>query len=216
MIFLFLLIPFLSLNASIVDILDYSAFPPFDGKPRIYIIGDSISQGYAHQLDRKLNHYQVIHSPGNALDSVYGATHIESWASLSNEWEACILNHGVHDITEVKKIPPFRYVRNISYEMEALKKNCKRRMFVTTTMIPKNTIGIKNSDAILYNSHVLNLLKKVDDIKICDLYQKSLEIPFFYKNALEENNVHFTVWGDERLAEYILDCLKREFADLFE
>lgn len=216
MLYSLLFILLASLNASSETVKEYEVMPLFNGKPRILVIGDSISLGHTPYLEEKLTDYQVIHSPGNAMSSAYGATHIEKWASSSDTWEICLLNHGLHDIFDGKKTPHLDYLKHIGHELNVLAKNCKRRMFLTSTVVPRNTIGRKNEDVVIYNTIIKSFLETFPEVKICDLYQKSETIPYLYKNAEQQNNVHFTVWGDERLATYILQCMKHDFPEMFQ
>lgn len=198
------------LSASTVAEKDYLTFPPLIDKPRILVVGDSISIGYTPYLEEKLKQYQVIHSPGNALNSGYGATNIKNWVNYSEKWELCILNHGLHDIVEDKKVSYDNYQSNIAYEFKILATKCRRSMFITSTMVQPKSPGRSNADVIAYNSKIQSFLMR-GRVKTCDLYQRSAEIPELYKNADQKNDVHFIPKGYESLADYILGCIRLNF-----
>jgi len=178
------------------------------GKARVLVIGDSISIGYTPYLEQKLSRAAIIHSPGNAGNSVNGVEKIQKWVDVRPGWEFCLVNHGLHDIFEIDQVPLEKYVTNLGYIFKALERKCGSVMFLTSTMVPPKTSDRKNSNVILYNAAIKHFIEKKKKVKLCDLYQKSVEIPDLYRNADKQNDVHFSPKGYEELANFIIGCIR--------
>lgn len=70
-------------------------------KPKILIVGDSISLGYTPFVQKNLkNIADVSHNQGNARDTGTGLENIEAWIA-NNKWDIIQFNWGLWDLSYI-------------------------------------------------------------------------------------------------------------------
>lgn len=193
-------------------------------KPKILIIGDSISIGYTpfvkkHFADRAI----VLHNQGNAQHTGTGLEKVREW--VSNEdwdiiqfnwglWDLCYRNpesnnQGNRDKTNGKiTFSVADYEANLDSLVTILKEISDAKLiFVTTTCVPENEVGRFTGDVAKYNKAAKRVMKK-HGIPVNDIYKAS--IPIHKKLGLGDDNVHYTPEGYEQLGKLISDYLSKK------
>ncbi|HEX5552003.1 MAG TPA: SGNH/GDSL hydrolase family protein [Chitinophagaceae bacterium] len=192
-------------------------------KPKILIIGDSISIGYFPYVKEALSNVAILeHNPGNGKYTRNGLTKIHQW--LGNEqWDVIQFNWGLWDLayrqpTAKNKLAlnktdgrvtatPAEYARNLDSLVQILKDTHARLIFVTTSYVPEKEPGRYSKDVKRYND-IAKRIMKANGVAINDVYAKSKMIHKKYGRG--DRNVHYTKVGYQRLAEYITGFLKKE------
>lgn len=191
-------------------------------KPKILIIGDSISIGYtpfveAHFSDRAI----VTHNVGNAQHTGTGLMNIDTW--LGNEtWDIIQFNWGMWDLCyrhpdskeygnrdKINGKPEFtvhEYASNLDSIVSIIKKKTKAKLiFVTTTYVPENEPGRIENDVQIYNQAAIKVMKK-HSVLVNDIYKPSILIHKTFGEG--SNNVHYKNKGYEKLGKLIIDFLE--------
>ena len=193
-------------------------------RPRVLIIGDSISMGYTPFVRKTLAaQAEVLHNKGNAQHSRYGLSKLDEWLGDVN-WEVILFNHGLHDLKYVDdrgknvnreedghiQIPLEDYAKNLEAIVLRLKKTKAHLLFATTTPYPDEGLRPlrKPGYAERYNEAALRVMRK-HGIEVCDLHGHVLPHLERYQ---QPRNVHFTKEGSaflgEKAAGMIAEALK--------
>lgn len=193
-------------------------------KPKILIIGDSISIGYTPFVKEALSSkFEVFHNPGNAQNTGTGLENIDKWIG-NEDWDIIQFNWGLWDLCY--RHPDSKYHGNrdkingkITFSVEDYKANLDsiikiiktktkaKLVFVTTSYVPKNEVGRFQDDAIRYNEAAKEIMKK-NNIPINDIYAKSKKIHKQY--GLGSDNVHFKPEGYKELSKLIVSFIENE------
>ncbi|MEM6378562.1 MAG: SGNH/GDSL hydrolase family protein [Bacteroidota bacterium] len=191
-------------------------------KPKILIIGDSISIGYTPFVKQQLmDKAAVFHNPGNAQHSGTGVKKIEEWIG-SEVWDIIQFNWGLWDLCyrhPDSKVQGNRdkvngtltysiedYAQNLDTIVTTLKAKTKAKLiFITTTYVPENEAGRFQEDAFKYNEAAKAVMEK-HDITINDIFTQSKDIHL--KEGKGRDDVHFTEAGYEALGVVIANFLK--------
>ncbi|MET2985749.1 SGNH/GDSL hydrolase family protein [Aureibaculum conchae] len=193
-------------------------------KPKILIIGDSISIGYTpfvkeHFGDRAM----ISHNPGNAQHTGTGLEKITEWIG-AEQWDIIQFNWGLWDLCyrhPDSKVQGNRdkvngqltysvvdYTANLDSIVSTLKKKTKAKLiFVTTSYVPENEAGRFKSDAIKYNNAAKSIMKK-HSIIVNDIYEQSKQIHKEFGKG--SDNVHYTKEGYQKLGKLVTDFLETE------
>ena len=193
-------------------------------KPRILIIGDSISIGYTPFVKEDLaNKADVFHNPGNAQHTGTGLKKIDEW--IGNEkWDIIQFNWGLWDLCyrhPDSKVNGKRdkengiitytideYASNLDSIVTILKTKTEAKLiFVTTTYVPQNEAGRFKNDAIRYNDAAKKIMKK-HSVIVNDIYEQSISIHQIFGKGLDD--VHYANQGYEKLGELVTKFLKTE------
>lgn len=212
----------------ITTILVVSLSSYIQDKPRILIIGDSISIGYTPFVKENLaSKAAVFHNPGNAQHTGTGLKKIEEWIG-SEKWDIIQFNWGLWDLCyrhPDSKVQGNRdkengeitytideYASNLDSIVTILKTKTEAKLiFVTTTYVPENEAGRFKNDAIKYNDAAKKIMKKYSII-VNDMYEKSIPIHKKYGKGLDD--VHYSNQGYEKLSELVTNFLKTEIKSL--
>ena len=153
-------------------------------KANVFLIGDSIRQGYCATVKEKLsNKAKVFYISDNCRNTQYLITNLNTWSNMFDNPELVNIvqfNCGHWDIahwsdSELSLTSEAEYSKNIKIIIKLIKKlfvNAKIVFATTTTMNPNGSIGINprtNSEIITYN----RIAKTVADeygVIINDLY----------------------------------------------
>lgn len=193
-------------------------------KPKVLIIGDSISLGYTPFVKEKLNdNATIIHNPGNAQHTGYGLENIEKWIQ-QDDYDIIQFNWGLWDLCyrhPDSKVQGNRdkingkltftldeYRDNLEKIVKILKdKTDAKLIFVTTSYVPLKEAGRFEKDAPEYNKVAKQVMKKYS-IQVNDIYKKSKTIHGKY--GLGNDDVHYQEKGYEELSELITSFLNKE------
>ena len=197
-------------------------------KPRILIIGDSISIGYTPFVKEGLvNNAEVFHNPGNAQHTGTGLKNIDEWIG-KEKWDIIQFNWGLWDLCyrhSDSKVQGNRDKENgkITYTIDEYSANLDsivtmlqskteaRLIFVTTTYVPENEAGRYNSDAIKYNDAAKKIMNK-HSIIVNDIYDQSISI--HQKFGKGSDDVHYSNQGYKELGELVADFLDTEIESM--
>lgn len=193
-------------------------------KPKILIIGDSISMGYTPFVKEKLaQKAAVFHNEGNAQHTGTGLKKITEWVG-DEDWDIIQFNWGLWDLCyrhpDAKvygnrdKIngkvffPVEEYASNLDSLVTTLKKLSNAELiFVTTSYVPEGEAGRFSEDAIRYNAAAKEVMKK-HGVVVNDIFEQSKEIHSEHNRA--PNDVHYTETGSEKLGELIAVFLEKK------
>ena len=196
------------------------------GKPKVLIIGDSISIGYFPFVKEALkDKADLVHNPGNAQATQKGLKELDTWLS-AEKWDIIQFNWGLWDLAyrnpeskiqgnrdkvngKVTSTPEV-YRRNLETLVARLEKTGAKLIFVTTTYVPAEDEGRFAGDAVKYNSIALEVMKK-HNIPMNDLYATSVGVHAKY--GLGANNVHYSAEGYQVLSKQIVKGLEAEIAN---
>lgn len=193
-------------------------------KPRILIIGDSISLGYTPFVKEYLSEQAMVtHNPGNAQHTGTGLAKIEEW--LGDEtWDIIQFNWGLWDLcyrhpdSEVQgsrdkvngtiTYTVDKYAANLDSLVSVLREETDAKLiFVTTTYVPENEAGRFADDAIAYNDAARAIMEK-HSVTINDIYDASISIHHEFGKGSDD--VHYVREGYEKLGVLVADVLRKE------
>lgn len=193
-------------------------------KPRVLIIGDSISIGYTPFVEEHFGEKAIVeHNPGNAQHTGTGLKNIKAWIGDGN-WDVVQFNWGLWDLcyrhSDSKvygnrdkvngKItyPEEVYEANLDSLVTAIKQSTDAKLiFVTTTYVPSEEPGRNSDDVMKYNDAAKRVMRK-HNVMVNDIYERS--IPIHTQFGMGNNDVHYTSDGYEQLSKHIIDCLSKE------
>lgn len=182
------------------------------GRPRVLLIGDSISMGYTLRVRELLAGQANVHRPQeNSADSANGLRKLDTWLG-DGKWDVIHFNFGLHDLkyvddkgalTAVEKgkvvAPPEQYEQNVRALVARLKQTGATLIAVTTTPVPAKSNGRHEGSEAAYNAVVAKVAQEAA-IEINDLHA------FVAKHADAQqlpNNVHFSPKGYDQLATVV-------------
>ena len=195
-------------------------------KPKILIVGDSISLGYTPYVREDLQGIaEVYHNRCNAQHTGTGLDSIETWLG-TKDWDIIQFNWGLWDLCY--RHPDSKTQGNrdkvhgtITYELEDYGKNLDsivqwmkaksdaKLIFVTTTYVPEDEAGRYQEDAIRYNQLAKRIMEE-NGVVINDIYEASRRIHRHY--GKDSGDVHYLPEGYRALAKEITDFLKGEMS----
>mgnify|MGYP003666141565 CR=1 FL=1 len=193
-------------------------------KPKILIIGDSISIGYTPFVEKHFSKDAIIrHNPGNAQHTGTGLENISKWIG-DGDWDVIQFNWGLWDLCyrhPDSKVQGNRDKINgkITYDIETYKSNLDsivtilqkktnaKLIFVTTTYVPENEPGRFQDDVLKYNEAAKAIMKK-HSVIVNDIYGQSVAIHKKYGKG--STDVHYTSKGYKKLGKLISSFLEKE------
>ncbi len=191
-------------------------------KPRILIIGDSISLGYTPYVKEYFKEMAiVVHNPGNAGHTGMGLENVRKWVG-DEDWDMIQFNWGLWDLCY--RHPDSKLYGNrdkvngkITYTIDEYRANLDsivillksltdaELIFVCTTYVPEEEGGRYKNDAQRYNRVAKEVMKK-HGVQVNDIYKESRAI--HKKYGVGSEDVHYTDQGNEQLSRFIIDYLK--------
>lgn len=175
------------------------------GRPRVLLIGDSISVGYTEPVRQLLaGKYTVHRIPENGGTTANGVAKIEKWLG-EGPWSVIHFNFGLHDLrimeTGKHQVALDDYESNLRKLVARLKQTGARLIWAATTPVPDAKVSPPrvSSDVIEYNAAAKRVMEE-NGVPIDDLY--SLALPQLAK-IQRPANVHFTPEGSEVLARQV-------------
>ncbi len=206
------------LIAAILIVIFLSAYQT--AKPRILILGDSISIGYfPYVKDVLIDDATLVHNPGNAQHTGTGLEKLDFWLG-EEKWNVIQFNWGLWDLCyrwadskeqgsrdKVKgkiTFTPEEYETQLDSLARMLKATESKLIFITTSYVPEGEAGRFAEDAIVYNDIAKKVMAKYS-IQVNDIYESSKRIHALYATA--PSNVHYTEEGYKNLSELIIPPL---------
>jgi hypothetical protein len=197
-------------------------------KPRVLILGDSISIGYTPVVQKTLAQEMTVLRPmrgekaENCSSTTVGVENLDRWLAIDGgKWNIIHFNWGLHDLKHMKADgktvsdqagdPPLNavaeYEKNLRTIVAKLKTTGARLIFATTTPVPDAPMKVyrKNSNVILYNEAALRVMKD-NDITVNDLY--TFALPQLKDIQIQPANVHFTPEGSGVLGTEVVKAIR--------
>ncbi len=189
-----------------------------DQRPRVIIIGDSISSGYTPAVKRMLHDKAYIHRPrGNHQLTTFALKNYDKWIA-GKDWDVIHFNWGLHDVKYIdemgQRIEPAmgkiqitieQYQKNLQQLVIKLKETGAQLIFATTTPVPPGAFGRIAGDAARYNTVAIKIMKN-QNITVNDLYTVALQR---LDQIQRPANVHFTKTGSEFLATKVAEKIRQ-------
>ncbi len=185
-------------------------------RPRVLIIGDSISLGYTpHVIELLKGDVDVRHNPGNAQHSGTGLKKIDGWLG-DTDWDVIHFNWGLWDLcyrnpklkTQGRRdkvngtvtLSVEQYEQNIEKLVARMAKTDAVLIWGSTTVVPEKEAGRIVGDDLKYNAAATKVMKKYG-VQINDLNALSRTFPPELFTA--PGNVHFKPDGSKKLADQV-------------
>ncbi|MEM7457282.1 MAG: sialate O-acetylesterase [Planctomycetota bacterium] len=209
------------LGAAMVDLIH-------GDKPRVLILGDSISIGYTRHVRRLLADDAIVIRPTLNLDGAEncegtkkGIDHIERWLELDGgDWDVIHFNFGLHDMKHVdpetgrnsndpahpEQSPPDRYREQLEEIVSKLKATGAELIFATTTPVPEGGVRPFRDPQMIarYNEIALEIMA-ANEVSVNDL--NGLVLPQM-DSLMRPVDVHFTPEGSTTLAAQVAEKIK--------
>lgn len=158
-------------------------------KPKVLIIGDSISLEYTPYVRKALDSKAVVaHSAGNLQDSNNGVRNLRRWIG-SGKWDVISFNFGLWDIcyrqpgsiTKDKvngsiAVPLDQYERNLDLIASQLKAIGANVIFQSITVVPQQDPCRNSVDVEKYNQTAAKVMRRLG-IPVNDLQVVSERAP---------------------------------------
>ena len=195
-------------------------------KPRILIIGDSISLGYMDALEELAgDRWDIHHNPGNARYARYGLNHIHDWIG-DDRWDVIHFNWGLWDlcyrhpdsksqgkrdkINGVLTTTLDDYRVQLERLAKILRRSRARLVWANTTPVPDGEAGRFAGDEIKYNRVATGVMREFG-IQINDLH--GFISPRFDSLTRAPGDVHFNDEGSRLLAEKVVVAIESSLND---
>ena len=197
-------------------------------KPRVLLLGDSISIGYTPLVQEMLrNDAEVLRptrpngQPENCSGTTYGVAELDRWLAIGGgNWDVIHFNFGLHDLKRQNPAtgtasnspadPPQAdletYRRHLSDITQRLKATGATVVFATTTPVPGGPLSPHRdpNDVRRYNAAALEIMR-THGVAIDDLYTFAADR---LENIQRPANVHFTQAGSKQLAEQVVASVR--------
>lgn len=183
-------------------------------KPKVLIIGDSISLGYTPYVQEILqDEATVVHHKGNAQYTGNGLLKIDKWLG-DDHWDVIHVNFGLWDLYGWQYMDTLRtpetYGANLDVLITRLEQTGAEIIWATTTPVcpgPERTCNlvIDKKTEKRFRRAALKVMRK-HSIEVNDLY-KCIH-PFMNDHSLGKNNVHFTKNGYRILAAQVSESIQ--------
>ncbi len=183
-------------------------------KPRVLLIGDSISMGYTEPTQKLLkNKAEVERIPENGGPTIRGLEYMSAWLG-DGAWDIIHFNFGLHDLAIMEdgkhQVPIEEYEPNLRELVKQLQATGARLIWASTTPVPPPegdvTLSRGDEDAIAYNAVAKQIMDE-NGITINDLYAKALPRLAELQQPVD---VHFTEHGSEVLGEWVAASIEAE------
>ncbi|HIB68533.1 MAG TPA: SGNH/GDSL hydrolase family protein [Phycisphaerales bacterium] len=198
-------------------------------KPRVLILGDSISIGYTPYVQKMMEGEAVVLRPmradnkraENCSGTTYGVQNVDRWLKIDGgDWDVIHFNWGLHDMKredpktkKASRNPEHprqadveTYEKQLRAIVEKLKQSDAKLIFCNTTPVPTGVSPHRDTtDPAKYNAAAAKIMKE-NGIAINDLYT-------FANSRLDDiqrpNNVHFTPEGSKALATEVVKSIRK-------
>lgn len=188
-------------------------------RPKVLIIGDSISIGYTDKVAQLLREKADVERPmreegkaQNCGPTSKGISDLDLWLG-DTEWDVIHFNWGLHDlcyrhpdstatghrdkVNGKITVEPEQYEANLRKLVARLKATGAALVWATTTPVPEGTLGRFVGDEVTYNAIAAKVMAE-NSILIDDLYAyMQPEVEAYWQGP---GNVHFTDEGSDYLA----------------
>jgi lysophospholipase L1-like esterase len=215
-----------AITATLILARQAQAADPPAARPKVLLLGDSISLGYTEHVRTALQDKADVSRPGeNCQHTGHGLKRIKTWLG-TEKWDVIHFNWGIWDthmlddkgtpIRDEARFPgklhirhtPEQYRENLTTLVEILEGTGAKLVWASTTPIMYRS-GERFEDIPKYNAIAAELMR-ARGIAINDLY--ALVLPSA-KQWQTGDRVHFTKTGSEKLAAQVSESILAALAD---
>jgi lysophospholipase L1-like esterase len=170
------------------------------GRPRVLLIGDSVSRGYTQAVRKALAGRVNVHrAPANCGPTASGLKHIEVWLG-DGRWDVIHFNFGIHD----RNTPLPDYTTRLEKLVRRMQKTGARLVWASTTPIPDLPAKKQTAASIVERNAAAAGLMRRHGIAINDLFTAvTPHLPTMQR----PEDVHFNGEGYEFLGRTVADAL---------
>lgn len=187
--------------------------------PKVLLLGDSIRLGYAPLVAKKLEGVAEVVSPKeNGGDTANTLKMLDVW--LKDLKPAVVhVNCGLHDLKFGKKsqthqVPLDDYEKNLKLIVERLRQETPQVVFANTTPIIDDRHAGRKADFDRFDKDVKAYNVRAEKamlglgVPVNDLYR--IVRDGGAEELLGKDGTHYTPAGSDRLADAVVDCVKRQ------
>ena len=196
-------------------------------KPRVLILGDSISIGYTpfvkQMLEAEADVFRPTKNgkPENCSGTDKGIKAIDRWLELEGgQWNVIHVNFGLHDLKHVdasgknsnkasdpQQSNPEDYQRQFGEILEKIKATGAKVVVCTTTPVPPGCKPLRETTAPATYNAIAEKLAAEHGFAVNDLFAfANAKLDEIQKPA----NVHFTDKGSEYLADAVVEAIRKQ------
>lgn len=196
-----------------------------EAKPRVLLLGDSISMGYTPYVVEAMKDEAFVTRPkANCGGTTAGVARIDEWLAVEGgDWDVIHLNWGLHDLKRVdangknsndpkmgRQAEIEVYEKQLTELVEKITATGAKCIFATTTPYPEGVSPLRDpEDAGRYNAVALKIMKE-HGVAIDDLH--SFVLPKLAE-LQKPRNVHFSPEGSEALAGEVVKSIRTALAE---
>lgn len=194
------------------------------GRPRVLLIGDSISIHYTLPVRRALAEIANVHRPPvNCRSTSESLAQLDTWLA-DGRWDVIHFNWGLHDLKYVgpndedlqdpddplnrQNVPPLEYETNLRRLVERLQRTGATLVWRATTPVPPGAHGRRAGDAARYNAIAARVMA---DFEIATDDSFAL-VASGGEARHRPADVHFTERGSQALAEQSAAAIRAALA----
>ncbi len=195
-----------------------------DSKPRVLLLGDSISMGYTPFVVAGMKDEALVMRPkANCGGTTLGVTKIDEWLTVDGgKWDVIHFNWGLHDLKRVgpdgknsddpemgRQAELDVYEKQLTELVKKITATGAKCIFATTTPYPEGVSPLRDpEDAGRYNEAALKIMKE-HGVAIDDLHTFCL--PRLVE-LQKPKNVHFSPEGSKALAGEVMKSIRAALA----
>src|SRR5262245_10052871 len=188
--------------------------------PRVVLVGDSIRMGYAPLVARRLQGLAVVVSPAaNGGDSTNVLKHLDEWV-IAQKPDVVHLNCGLHDLKRFKKTRTYQvelaaYEANLKEVVARLRRGSDAALVFANTTPTLDDRHAKRganfdrfeADVRRYNA-AAHAVMQAAGVPVHDLHGVVRDAG--PEQVLAKDGTHYAAAGNERLADAVADCVRRQ------
>lgn len=187
--------------------------------PKVYLLGDSIRMGYAPFVTKKLEGIAEVVSPkDNGADTANTLKMLDTWLKAGKPVVVHI-NCGLHDLkfgkkTQRHQVPLDEYEKNLRVLIAKVKEQTPHVLFAMTTPIIDDRHAARKADfdrfdkdVKAYNERAVKVMLELG-VPVDDLYR--IVQDGNPAKMLGKDGTHYTPAGYDRLADAVVDCVRRQ------
>ncbi len=171
--------------------------------PRVYYIGDSISCGTRGIINEKSGGSLFCDGFGTskAVDNPFFLEPVKLFALHVGRYDLVLFNNGLHGWHLSDETEYAEHFEKLLVNFLEFFKETPIAIVLTTDVLGNP----ERSERVAVRNRVLSRLAEKYSLPIIDLYSKSHEISHLHKT----DGVHFTLEGNEILAEFLIESIKK-------
>ncbi len=200
----------------VVDLASSEAAAPSENRPKVLILGDSISIGYTKPVAELLQTEAHVERPGeNCQSTWYALEKLDEWLG-DGDWDVIHFNWGIWDAHHLEdgeiRTTQEEYEANLRQLVARLKATGARLIWATITPITTlhhNVLWVQGTDIPLYNETAKRVMEE-NGVSINDLHEA---VTPRLDELRMEDAVHYNPSGNAFLAEHVARAIRAALAD---